>query len=186
MNSGVTDPVCEEVHSYGDDSVPYWITGPFYQTGEILNGKHVYEHDPPGLWLAFANGGWRIVYDMSNPTDLILGYSSGNVACPADASSWIIWNGVQMDTPDDFFLTSDESTIPPLSPPDGATCDQFSLASSSNNPAGFGAFGTYSRTAAVSFDWPVYQNEHGWLAERNDLGFWTFTKVKLYFLKHVF
>ncbi|CBY15866.1 unnamed protein product [Oikopleura dioica] len=77
---------------------------------------------------------------------------------------------------DDFFLTTDEMTIPAISPPDGATCEQFSLASSSNSPANFGAYGTYSRTAAVVFDWPVYQNENGWLAEMNKLGFWWISK----------
>jgi hypothetical protein len=175
---GTTDPGCSEVFAYGDDAVPYYVSGSFFQTGEILNGKKVYEHDPPGLWLAFADGSWRVIYDMSNPIDRIIGYStSGGQDCPADTSSWNIWNGVEMASATNFFLTADETNIPPISPPDGATCEQFSLASSSNNPPNFGAYGTYVRTAAVVFDWPAYQNEHGWLAEMMDLGFWMISKV---------
>jgi len=178
VNLGGTADGCLEVFAYGDDAVPYYISGSFHATGELLNGKKIYEHDPPGLWLAFADGNWRVIYDISNPKDLILGYStSGDLACPADTSSWNIYNGVEMVSVDDFFLTTDETTIPAISPPDGATCEQFSLASSSNNPPNFGAYGTYSRTAAVVFDWPVYQNENGWLAEMNKLGFWWISKV---------
>ena len=37
-----------------------------------MNGKQLYVHDPPGLWLAFADGMWRVAYDLSDPKNLNL------------------------------------------------------------------------------------------------------------------
>jgi hypothetical protein len=166
---------CDVVWSYGADTIAYHMTGKYEFHGTMINGQKRYDYEISGLWMLYKDDSWRICYEPTNP-DAMLAYGTTGSDCPADASSWTAYDGATMDPRDDFYVTKNQDDVPAIPPPAGPVCLSFTMASKTNNPADFGGFGTYVVTAAESFGWPIWVNEHGFEARMTKRGFVSFSK----------